>query len=191
MGQEQTKPTSSEPSTPSTPSSINIPYTSFSVPKIQGASSSALRKLSILGTPTKSSTTPTGDQKTQKTGDDDIIAVVTLDGQGEAKVDETFPDGINDVIDSRNNNEKDDLLRELKQLAEFYPLIRSKVEQKSSTLSSILKFNAKDYFSTSNNNPNVFTDPSLKELDCIDAKPLVDICAEFQTNAMHQSKCLK
>ncbi|KAG2387373.1 hypothetical protein C9374_001705 [Naegleria lovaniensis] len=207
MGQEPSKgslPESSESTSsfprantgsPSSSSpTYQIPYTSFSVPKIQGASSNALRKLSLL---TNRVTTPVDQQKkeqqlstpTKKSGDD-IISVVTLNGQGEVKVDETYPDAINDVIESRNNVEKDELLRELKQLTEFYPLIRAKVETTNSPLSSILKFTKKDYFTSSSNTNNVFTDPSLKELDCIDTKPLVDICAEFQTNAMHNNRAV-
>lgn len=206
MGQDPSKGSFSESTTNNSTSRANtgsplssspttqIPYTSFSVPKIQGASSNALRKLSLLTN--RVVATPVDQQKkeqlntpTKKAGDD-IISVVTLNGQGEVKVDDTYPDGINDVIESRNNVEKDELLRELKQLTEFYPLIRAKVETTNSPLSSILKFTKKDYFTSSSNTNNVFTDPSLKELDCIDTKPLVDICAEFQTNAMHNSRFL-
>ncbi|KAF0977226.1 hypothetical protein FDP41_003879 [Naegleria fowleri] len=206
MGQDPSKGSFSESTTNNSTSRANtgsplssspttqIPYTSFSVPKIQGASSNALRKLSLLTN--RVVATPVDQQKkeqlntpTKKAGDD-IISVVTLNGQGEVKVDDTYPDGINDVIESRNNVEKDELLRELKQLTEFYPLIRAKVETTNSPLSSILKFTKKDYFTSSSNTNNVFTDPSLKELDCIDTKPLVDICAEFQTNAMHNNRAV-
>jgi len=174
MGQEPSKTNAGQDQQ----GKINIPYTSFSVPKNQ--QQIPARKISVGQKPSTPTLTP------KKSEGDEIISVVTLDGRGEVKVDETFESGIPEVIDARNNIEKDELLKELSQLPEFYPLIKSKVETTSSPLSNILKFTKKEYFIPSNS--TAFSDPSVKDLDSIDTKPVIDICAEFQTYSMHQSK---
>ncbi|KAL9642194.1 hypothetical protein ABK040_007196 [Willaertia magna] len=179
MGQDTSKQQQTQPTTPSSP--FSIPYTSFSVPK-------GLQQLSSNNNTTTTNNTRLSTTTTSTLGTDDIVQVVSVD-QNQVKSStgsdllekRNFLDSDNDLL----SNEVDEELIAFSKLPEIYPLIKSKLDN-SSTLSNLLKFTKKELITGSNN--NVFNDVSLKELDSIDPKPLIDILAEFQTYSIHQNR---
>jgi hypothetical protein len=94
----------------------------------------------------------------------------------------------NDNEELLNKFDSKNQLNQLYQLPTFTPLIKGSTEP-TSKLSSLFKFGTSSSKKGSRNVP--FNDISLKELDKIECRSLIDILAEFQTYALHQNKAIQ
>lgn len=159
------------------------PYTSFSVPTT--ASSQAEQQ--------ESHPAPTSGNHSRKNHDagelEGIVSVTPL----ENTITDMFGNVLPDTLDSQQ--EEESTMEQLKNLPHIYPLLKNKIESSSSIFSSRaptalpgVSFIAAAVANTgvaSSSGSNYELDPHL---DQIDERPLIDMCAEFQTYAMQQSR---